>query len=103
MLEATKDFRNAEESFWQEALDRCNQLGVNRPKEERIRKVPKRFHNSGNLDESSFRIYAKEVYLGLSTKFNSQSASNLKGPGYLAPQRLSEPDALKSIQNAVDW
>ncbi len=39
----------------------------------------------------------------ISTRFNSQSASILKGLGYLAPERLSEPDALKSIQNAVDW
>ena len=39
----------------------------------------------------------------ISTRFNSQSAPILKGLGYLGPERLNSPDALKNIQNAVDW
>lgn len=39
----------------------------------------------------------------ISTRFNSQSAPILKGLGYLGPERLNSPNALKNIQNAVDW
>ena len=44
LQEAIKELRseNKFESFWQEAITRCDQLGIEEPREERVRKVPKR-------------------------------------------------------------
>ena len=44
LLKAIKELRNEErfESFWQQAMTKSDQLGIEHHREERLRKIPKR-------------------------------------------------------------
>ncbi len=59
LLEAIKELRSEEkfESFWQAAIARCEQLGIDEPKEERMRKLPKRLDEN---QDTAVHLAAKD-------------------------------------------
>ena len=59
MLEAIKELCSEDkfESLWQEAITRCDQLGIEEPREERVRKVPKRLDED---QDTAVHLDAKE-------------------------------------------
>eukprot|EP00794_Sanderia_malayensis_P018410 gene18410-20265_t len=101
------------ELFWQEATRKCKRLDINEPKEERIRKLPRRYEENpstavhldpkANLRVNFYYNVLDLMTASISTRFDSHSAPILQGLFYLGPERLDSPEALKKIQIAVDW
>ncbi|XP_063592549.1 zinc finger MYM-type protein 1-like [Penaeus indicus] len=79
------------ELFWQEATRKCKRLDTDGPKEERIRKLPRRYEENPS------------TAVHLDPKANLRVKFYYNGLFYLGPERLDSPEALKKIQVAVDW
>ncbi|CAB4031166.1 zinc finger MYM-type 1-like, partial [Paramuricea clavata] len=101
------------EAFWESTLQKCRILSIEEPKDERLRKIPRRIDDNPETTvhlspKDKFRVSFYYNILDLmsssiESRFDKHNAPVLKGLGYLGPSRLASPEAWENISLAVQW